>query len=303
MRKKLGKYLYKRGTVGNQFFKFFMNIINAIRYNKFTDTAFTKSTFEKKLGYPLNLKKPITFDEKLQWLKLNAMGELETICSDKYLVRGFVEKEVGIKYLIPLIFKTYNIDDISVNVIPEYPVIIKTNHASQQVFIIRNKYEADFDKIKESLRYQLRNNFYHGHREPQYKNIEPRVIVEKLLQNEEGEIPKDYKFHCFNGTPRFVHVDSEKSTGHKQNFYDSDWNHLAMSKEKPIGEIEPKPECFEEMLYLATKLSSNFIFVRVDLYLVKGGIYFGELTFTPTAGLGRFDSIETDVEWGKHIIL
>ncbi|MFT5296792.1 MAG: hypothetical protein ACI9YH_002812, partial [Colwellia sp.] len=180
---------------------------------------------------------------------------------------------------------------------------VKTNHASGQVFIMKDKMNTDFMPIQQSLRFQLRRNFYHAHRERQYKYIKPFILVESLLQDDNSQIPKDYKLHCFHGRPLYIQVDSERFSKHKRSIYDRDWKYLDIEYNKPKGDVEPPPIMLEKMFKLAVKLSSSFIYVRVDFYQVNKKVFFGELTFTPEAGRGKFDSYETDLAWGKNIHL
>lgn len=52
---------------------------------------------------------------------------------------------------------------------------------------------------------------------------------------------------------------------------------------------------------LAERLSKNEPFLRVDFYNVNGKIFFGELTFYPASGLGKWTSDEADKEIGNYI--
>ncbi|MGK0235174.1 MAG: hypothetical protein ACI9EK_001706 [Psychroserpens sp.] len=303
MKNKIGIYIHKPGTIGNLIFNVMKFIANKIQFNALTDQLFTRKTHRNIFGRSLNLKTPKSFNEKIQWLKLYDQSLLKTKCADKYAVRIFVINTIGEKYLIPLHLTSENPDDISTKNLPDLPVIVKTNHASGQVFIIKDKMKTDFMPIQQSLRYQLRRNFYHAHREWQYKYIKPCILVETLLQDDNSQIPKDYKLHCFHGRPLYIQVDSERFSKHKRCIYDRDWQYLDIEYNKPKGDVEPPPIMLVKMFELAVKLSSAFIYVRVDFYQVNNKIFFGELTFTPEAGRGKFDSYETDLAWGKHIHL
>ena len=146
-------------------------------------------------------------------------------------------------------------------------------------------------------------NFYHPFREKQYKNIKPRILVEKLLQDEHGNIPKDYKLHCFNGQPTYIQVDTGRYVDQKRVIYDTNWNHIDIKWKENKGEQEEKPLTLLKMLEVAKILSKKFIYVRVDLYEVDGQLFFGELTFTPGAGQQKFESLEVDKFWGDQLKL
>ncbi|MFT5249686.1 MAG: hypothetical protein ACI93P_001413 [bacterium] len=303
MKRKIGIYLYQQGTIINIVFNWLTFVIHAIKFNPWTDKRFTQRAYKTAFGRTLDLESPQGFNEKIQWLKLNDRNSTKTLCADKYTVRSYVKSKVGEKYLIPLLLCTRNPLDIGPNNLPEFPIIAKTNHASGQVFIIKDKSYVDFIPIQDSFRYQLRKNFYHAHREWQYKNIIPRILVEKLLLDEEGHIPKDYKVHCFHGVPHYIQVDSERFSEHTRCIYDTEWNLQEIEYNKPRGDVSPRPTKLNEILNLAQVLSNDFIYVRADFYQVGEHVYFGELTFTPEAGRGAFSPLNTDLAWGKLIHL
>ena len=70
-------------------------------------------------------------------------------------------------------------------------------------------------------------------------------------------------------------------------FLDREWNLLPYTQEAldSPNEYIPKPEKAFEAMQMAEKLAKDFPFVRVDFYIVNNQIYFGELTFTPAAGM------------------
>ena len=218
---KIDEYIHTPNTIGNYIYFGLQTLINLFRYNKFTDTLFTKWHFKNVFGYPIDLNSPKTLNEKIQWLKLNDMDAVKTKCSDKFLVREYIKNEIGEEHLIPLVYQTYSPKNITVEKLPDYPVIIKTNHASGKVFIIKDKSTQDISEIQESLKYQIRQNFYHPFREKQYKNIKPCILVEKLLQDEDGNIPKDFKIHCFNGQPTYIQVEIGRFVGQERVIYDT----------------------------------------------------------------------------------
>ncbi len=110
----------------------------------------------------------------------------------------------------------------------------------------------------------------------------------------------DYKFFCFNGEPKCVQVDSGRFDGHRQNYDDMQWQSLKVHCTYPEGEMHPIPQNFDVMKKYAAQLSADFPFVRVDLYNVGGKIYFGELTFYPSSGYGKFHPDDYDFELGQY---
>lgn len=271
-------------------------------YQLYSDKQFTKKLYHERTGKKLNLKKPIAFNEKIQWLKLYDRSPLKAICADKFLVNDHVKKLIGEEYLVPRIFHTKNVEDINPYKINP-PCIIKTNHDSGRVYILREGEKVDWKQLRTDLQKKLNINYYKKKREWQYKNVEPRILVEKLLLDKKQQIPNDYKFFCFHGEPQIIQVDHSRFENHKRTLYDKDWNFIDVRYFFPQGEKIQKPFCLDKMLDLCRILSRNFIFVRVDLYNIENAIYFGELTFHPGNGMEEFSNEDLNLRMGAMIHL
>lgn len=268
-------------------------IWDIIRFRLLPDSLFLSLLYKRIHGKLPDLKNPSGLNEKILWLKLHEKGDLMTDCADKYKVREYIKKVAGEKYLIPLVMETRYPEKITPENLPEYPVIVKTNHNSGGNQIIYDKRSADYGQLHSQLKELLKRNFYYITKEYQYKNIERRIIVEKLLTDESNSLPMDYKFHCFNGTVQFIQLDIDRFTNHKRNFYDSQWNLLPftwcpLEKGRPIWGNADKdfkaPEKLDEMINLAQKLATPFKYARIDLYYFKEQVYFGEITFHHGSG-------------------
>jgi hypothetical protein len=301
---KFFKKLYYQTDIVFFLFHHLIKLINVFKYNQVSDKKFIEAVFFKNFGYAISLDKPVTFNEKINWINLNNNDRNKEICTDKLAVREYVNDTIGEQYLIPLLFQTKKPSDIVEANLPDFPLIIKTNHGSGDHFIIRNKKQANYSDIQYQLRYKLKINYYHNLRESQYKNIVPHIIVEKLLMDADGNIPKDFKIYCFNSVAKFVRVGTALSEDDSHAFYNSNWDLLDITygSGAKADKID-KPDKLSEMLFLAQKLSEPFDFVRVDLYNVGDQIYFGELTFTPGGGTAKFNSLEIDRQFGELLKL
>ncbi len=245
--------------------------------------------YRREFGKFPNLKHPITLNEKIQWLKLNDRTPLHTLCADKFLAREYVEKKIGSKYLIPLLFHTNDVNDVKPENLPDIPLIIKTNHDSSGGIVVINKDEQDWDWIRKELKLRLKKNYYTNSKEWQYKNIEPHIIVEQLLEGN----PYDYKVHCFNKKCVTIQVDIDRHSNHKRNWYNSDWQREEFEwssvkdggkKTLPADYDIECPNCISEMLSLSEKLAEDFIYARADWYIVNDKLYFGEISFHHDSG-------------------
>lgn len=301
MKKQL-KYLYENTPLKYPMYPI-KYLFDIYRFRLLPEKYVIKSRFKKRFGAYPDLIKPKTLNEKIQWLKLHDRTPLHTICADKYKVRNYVKEKIGEEYLVPLVFETKNVRDVCGKNMPDYPVIIKTNHDSSGGIIIRVRDEHDWAIIQKKLRNLLNRNYYYYDKEWQYKNIERRVIVEKLLIAEDGGIPFDYKIHCFNGKPNFIQVDMDRFIKHTRNLYTIQWEKIEVQLQYPTGSDIAQPLKLEKMLILASKLAKEFYYARIDFYAINEGIYFGEITFHPGGGYEKFTPMEYDLKFGNELKL
>ncbi|MCA0152997.1 ATP-grasp fold amidoligase family protein [Winogradskyella vincentii] len=294
--------LYRKTTIGYYLLHPFYKIYEfGIRL--MSDKFFVKWYFKRYMGYSIDLDNPQTLNEKITWLKLYDRSDLHTLVADKYTVRSHIKEKIGEEYLIPLLYQTRDASQLKPENLPDKSFIIKNNHDSGGYMIVKDKSTVDWPKVQKQFKRYLKENFYYSTREWQYKNIVPRVVVEELLTTENGEIPNDYKCHCFNGKLVFVHVDIDRFGDRRRNLYDTNWDLIPCVWQYENGEIEKKPELFEKMKKLAETLAKDFIYARIDFYIVKGRIYFGEISFHHHSGTQKFKTPKCDLKFGQLLKL
>ena len=257
--------------------------------------------YRDKTGNALDLDNPQRYTAKIQWRKLYDKNPMYSVLADKYAVRQWVKDKIGEEYLIPLLGVWERAEDIDFRLLPE-SFVLKTNSASAANIIVRDKKDINRKLIIEQLNYWLEFPFWAKYGEFHYKEIPPKIIAERYMQCEGTDDLTDYKFLCFNGKPCYCTVEVDRFHGHKQLVYDSDWilqDWRINQFESYSGSIE-KPAQFETMLGLAETLSKGFSHVRVDLYLSRQKIYFGEMTFTPGSGYVSIVPDEYDYILGEQ---
>ncbi|WP_157143923.1 ATP-grasp fold amidoligase family protein [Brachyspira pilosicoli] len=265
-----------------------------------------KQRFKNSLGYDLNLDNPQTFNEKIQWLKLYNHDPLITKCADKYLAREYIKEKVGEEYLIPLLGVWDKAEDIDFDSLPNQ-FVLKVNWGWGQNIIVKDKTKLDIEEVKNKLNSWLDplSNHYYYNFEWSYKNILPKIICEKYINELENKI-FDYKFHCFNGIPYYLYI-IEYNTSDKArlNMYNMKWEKvdLFFDHYKNTDHEIDKPPIFNLMIDISKKISSDFYYVRLDLMYSNNKLYIGELTFTPTNGMGTFEPIEWDYKFGELLEL
>lgn len=252
----------------------------------------------------LDLDKPKTFNEKIQWLKLYDSTAEKTKLADKYLVRDWIKEKIGEEYLIPLLGVWDRFEDIDFDTLPDQ-FVLKANHGSGWNVIVKDKESLNIEATRTKFNNWMKKNFaFCNGLELHYKDIEPKIIAEKYIKTDSGSV-NDYKFFCFNGNIELIWVDANRYEGqHIRNIYSPDWELLPVTKDYPNDAgMDLKPECYEKMNELARILSKDFICVRVDFYEVDGKVYFGEMTFTSGSGYGTFNPPEFDYELGSKLKL
>lgn len=269
-----------------------------------SDKIYLKLLYETRIGKKLNLKNPITFDEKLQWLKLYDRKDEYTVWADKYEVRNYVAEKLGEQYLIPLLGVWNSADELKLDDLPEQ-FVLKCTHDSASVCICTNKKNFDWNAAMDKLQKSLNQNYYWHSREWPYKNITPRIIAEAYMTDESGTELKDYKIYTFGGEPYLIQVDFDRFHNHRRNLYTTEWKYIDETIEysKDPNVKIAKPEHLEEMLECSRKLAVGTISLRTDFYSINGKIYFGEITFYQEAGFAHFEHEEFAKKLGDQIKL
>lgn len=285
---------------------FILYVLDRVRIIRISDEKYLKILYKIKLEKKLNLEEPKSFNEKLQWLKLYDRKNEYTQLVDKYEVKKYVSQIIGDDYVIETIGVYDRFEDISFDELPNQ-FVIKCTHDSGGLIVCRDKTKLNIDIAKKKINKCLKTNYYYYGREWPYKDVKPRIIVEKYMQNEQEKELKDYKFYCFNSEPKYLYV-SEGLENHetaKISFFDTDFNKSEFHRKdfKPFDYIPQKPKNFEKMKLLARKLANGHTFLRVDFYEINNKIYFGELTFTPCSGLMPFEPEKYDNILGDLIKL
>ena len=204
----------------------YTRIFDALNYRKMLnwlpDKTFLKAAFRARFGRKLNLNKPETFNEKMQWMKLYNRKPEYTMMVDKYLVRNYVSEKIGGEYLIPLLGVWDDPDKIDFDKLP-MQFVLKCNHNSGLgMCICKDKNNLDIAQVKNKLRKGIEQDYYLTGREWPYKNVPRRIIAEKYMVDESGYELKDYKYYCFDGKVKIVMINSDRMSSEKTkaNFFD-----------------------------------------------------------------------------------
>lgn len=275
-------------------------------FNWMSDKLYLKIAYRIRMGKPLNMEKPATYNEKLQWIKLNIRPRLWTMLVDKYEVKNWVAETIGSEYVIPTLGVFEKFEDIDFAKLPEQ-FVLKCTHNSGGIVICKDKSKLDLKSAKSILETSLKQNFFYGQREWPYKNVRPRIIAEQYMEDSVSEDLRDYKFFCFDGKVNALFIATErmnKDEETKFDFFDADFNHLPFTNGHPNAIVPPvKPSQFNLMKELSAKLSKEIPQVRVDFYEVNGKVYFGEMTFFHWSGMVPFVPEEWDYKFGEWIKL
>ena len=269
------------------------------------DEEYLKRLFKIKLGYDLDLDNPRTFNEKLQWLKLYDRKPIYTTMVDKYAVKDYVASIIGDEYIIPTLGVWDCFDEIDFDSLPDQ-FVLKCTHDSGGLVICRDKAKLNIPEARVKINKSLKRNYFYYGREWPYKNVKPRIIAEQYMEDSNDRELRDYKFFCFGGVAKCYKVDFDRFFEHRANYFTSDGKVMRLGEEVCPPDFKKKIECpanLEKIKQFAETLSKTHPFLRTDFYDVDGKVYFGELTFYPASGLGKFIYEGNDEMLGSWIQL
>lgn len=257
-----------------------------------------------------NFKNPETYNEKMQWLKLHDRKPVYTELVDKYDVRKHIADAIGEEHLIPLVGGPWNsFDEIDFDALPEQ-FVLKCTHDCESVIICRDKSKLDIAAAKKKIGKCMKNNYYWISREWPYKNAKGKIIAEAYMEDENAASGlTDYKFFCFDGKPKLLYVSQglEDHQTARISFFDLEGNAMPFRRRdyQPLDEALKLPENYAQLKETAELLAKKIDrpFIRIDLYSIKGKMYFSEITFFPCGGLLPFEPESWDRELGNWIDL
>ncbi len=276
-------------------------------YDSLSDEEFIREKFKEVFGREIDLENPVTFNEKLQWLKLHDRKPIYNTIVDKYAVKKYIADIIGEEHIIPTLGVWENFDDIDFDSLPDQ-FVLKCTNGSGGIVICRDKASFNKKQAKKIIDKALKTDYYIISREWPYKDVRPRVIAEKYLTDTPDTSSfTDYKFFCFDGVADNVMIVAGRSDNNTKFYhFDKNWNlcrYNRLCRSLPEGFTMDKPEQMDEMFEIAEKLSVGFPEVRVDLYISNGQIYFGELTLFSCGGFEDGFDIESDTYLGSLIRL
>lgn len=255
------------------------------------------------VGRKCNLTNPHTFTEKLQWLKLFYRDPIMTILVDKVKVKDWVKKTIGEEFVIPTLYESKSYDNINWETLPQ-KFVVKCNHDSGSVIVCTSKSTFNPQLHKNKINKALRRNYYWEGREWAYKDVDRTILVEQYLEHPDEDFLIDYKFHCFNGEPRFLYIsqDSAEHVNFKRSHLNIDWTPSFVKRggDHEFEIIPPQPKNYQKMIDICRTLSKGLPFVRVDLYNIGGQIYFSEMTLYPASGFCYYD-YDIDLRLGEML--
>ena len=263
-----------------------------------------KETYKRRLGKELDLIHPATLTEKIQYLKIYDASFLKAFCADKINLHQYCNRQLGTDICIPIIAVYNRPEDINWEVLPQQ-FVVKCNHGSGYNIIVSDKTKVNRDSVIKQLHTWLNEDYGMIGYELHYSLITRKILIEEYKQSQGQLDLTDFKLFCFNGKPTFWQIITDRRTNEQISHYDMNWNYAPQydwAKYSSRSDIA-KPAHYVEMCDIATKLSSNFKFVRVDFYLIDDIVYLGELTFTPADGFQIFKDPTIDLTLGNMLTL
>ena len=284
--------------------RFFLRQVRKMRF--LPSKLYVRYHYEYFSGKKLDLNNPKDFNAKIEWYKVFYRPQILNQLVDKYDVRFYVEEKIGAQYLNEVYGVYTKAEDVPFDDFPN-KFVVKATHTSSHNLIVTNKEKLDKSKARKKItKWLTKNQYYRMGQEWAYKDVPPRIIVEKFLKEHDKNSLVDYKFYCFNGKAKFIDVHIDREDDHKQGCFDLDFNLLPFGKSlnyKSISSEIEKPSNLEEMIRCTETLAEKLPFVRVDFYSVNGKTIFGELTFYPSDARKAFYPEEYNKVIGDYFTL
>ncbi|MBO7277939.1 MAG: hypothetical protein J6U84_08275 [Bacteroidales bacterium] len=286
----------------------FERYINALKFRLYRGDKLNAHRFYMATNKKLDLENPKTWSEKLLWLNKYWQPKIKALCADKYKVRDFIIEKGYSETLVPLLGYWKDARDIDFSKLPKR-FVLKCNHGCRMNILVEDKSKLDIKSTIKTLNKWMNIDYSKVTPEYHYHYIDRYIICEEFLPVDHSFEIVDFKIHCFNGVPKWIGLCYERdyTTGHpKEMIMSPEWDRLMYLKSDypDDGKHMDKPEKLEAMVEMACNLSKDFPYVRVDLYYIKGNIYFGELTFTPSGCLPAGGYIEeVDIKAGEYLNL
>ena len=277
-------------------------------FKKMNDEKYLCIVYKIRTGKTLNLENPKTFNEKLQWLKLYDRKIEYTTMVDKYAVKQYVADKIGENHIIPTLGVWDKFEDIDFDKLPNN-FVLKCTHDSGGLVICRDKSKLDMNAAKKKLNKSLKRNYFYAGREWPYKDVKPRIIAEKYLEEKGKTVPEDYKVYCINGKPIYIVVFHNRFNHGEElseTVYNTAWEpqYISLDEHFKVSNIvESDPECLDKMLKYSEILSENICQSRIDFYIVNNHLYFGEITLYTASGFQKMIPEEMDYKLGQMIKL
>lgn len=267
--------------------------------------VFLRAAYWLMTGRRLNLDKPETFCDWLNWLKLHGRLERCQPLADKLDARDIVRRTIDGVHRVPLLDVYYSVDELYVrwDALPDR-FVLKCTHGSHCGFVVPDKSAVDRDAICIQMAKWMRRSWFWYGREPQYVGIAPRIIAEAHIGTG-AHPPDDYKVMCFGGRAEVIQLHRKRGRETRIDFFDRHGQRLPITKPGYLSSqrYEIPHEDVGRLIPVAEALASaiDTPYVRVDLYLVGKRVYFGEATLCDSAG---FAPLEPDwvEEWLGELV-
>lgn len=275
--------------------------------DRLPDAWVVRRNYYHRFGVYPDLRNPRLLSEKITWLKLHGATPLHSRCADKIRVRQWVAERIGAAHLVRAILITEDPDALRPEAIPDARFVVKANHDTGSAILCHDRAAFDWQDCRDRMRKALATPFWMRQRERHYRDIPPGILVEEMLEPDDPAVGlTDYKFHCFHGVPQWIECQIRPPGALYSASYTTDWERIAWLQMADLqdsipyrGEI-PRPRQFARMLEIVQRLAAPFPLVRVDLYEVGDRVLFGEMTFTPAAGLERAEPLDPETPVTHH---
>lgn len=246
-----------------------------------SDDQFIRNVYEERFHKTIDLENPRTYTEKLNWCKLYDHNPALSQFADPLTVKDYAAGLIGYEPVIPVLKLYSSPEDIIPDELPEEGFEIRFTHNTDANIVRYPKEKLRKRKLIKDFNMAMGAGNYLLYKEWPYNAILPKAYLQPLILDEFGGIPKSVTFFCFMGEPRAYE-------------YDGIIDLVEQDVQIPLWNI---------MLELATRISTGFSQLVVEVLSLKNIVYLKDISLFYKHGFEPFSQGEWDSVMGDWFVL
>ena len=236
---------------------------------------------------------PRSFSDKMLWRKIFDRNPVFVPMTDKLQARKLALQRCPDILLPDILWEGEGAEDFPFDSI-ELPVVVKANNGSGWNFFLRDRSPDERRKLNRFFHTMCtRKDYGRAKGEWAYRPLVRRFFAERELVDSSGLPPDDYKLYFSNGRFTQMHVAHDRWGDKALVNYDSGLQLVPVDEKGWRRDYTPRDwHMIDQIIDTCRTLAGELDFVRIDIYVFDGRIYFGEYTLYPGSGIKGSDTVK-----------